>query len=73
MATELFFPGVGSGWLSAHGDGYQVIATLDGVSIWYKCRDARRLERAFYCAALRTLLRRHTRWVASPLSERSFD
>lgn len=67
MATELWFPGVKSGWLSGFGTGeYKVSAELDGIDICYQGPDAKQLEWAFYRAALRTVLRRWLPWIAPP-------
>jgi hypothetical protein len=74
MATELWFPGVKPGWLSGFGTGeYKVSAELDGVDIWYRGSDAPVLERAFYRAALRTVLRRWLPWIAPPVAAKAFD
>ena len=74
MATELWFPGVKSGWLSGFGlKEFSVTAELDGVDIWYRGTDADVLERAFYRAALRTVLRRFLPSIAPPVAHRNFD
>jgi hypothetical protein len=71
MATELFSLWGGlTGWRSQHGnDGYQVTATLDGVSVWYVANDIQTVERAFSQACRRTVLRRILPWLAPPLPE----
>ena len=74
MATELWLPRVKSGWLSGFGTGeHTVSADLDGVDIWYRGTDASVLTRAFYRAALRTVLRRWLPWIAAPVAHRNFD
>lgn len=74
MATELWFPGVKPGWLSGHGlDECTVSAELDGVDILYRGPDADVLERAFYRAALRTVLRRWMPWIAPPVGHKTFE
>jgi len=73
MATELWFPGVKSGWLSGFGTGeYKLNAELDGVDVWYRGPDAEVLKRAYYRAALRTMLRRWLPWIAPPAMERNY-
>jgi hypothetical protein len=73
MATELWFPGVSFGWLSHTGEhGCSLTSELDGVGIWYQGPDAAQLERAFYRAALRTVLRRWLPWLAPPVAKRIF-
>lgn len=73
MAIELWFPGVKAGWLSGFGTGeYKVSAELDDVDICYQGRDAKRLEWAFYQAALRTVLRRWLPWISPPVAELHF-
>ena len=70
MATELWFPGAKPGWLSHTGTyGCKVTAELDGIDIWYQGQDARQLEREFYRAAARTVLRRWMPWIAPPVAE----
>lgn len=73
MATELYFPGMGPAWRSQCADGYQVIADLDEVSIWYRGHDFGKVERAYYRAAVRTLLRRYMPFLATPPAERVFE
>ncbi len=74
MATELWFPCVKEGWLSGFGTGeYKLSAELDGVDICYQGRDARQLERAFYQAALRTVLRRWLPRISPPVAELHFE
>lgn len=73
MATELWFPGVKEGWQSGFGTGeYKVSAELDGIDICYQGPDAKQLGRAFYSAALRTVLRRWLPWLAPPAATRLF-
>ena len=70
MATELFSIWGGlSGWRSQHGFGYQVTATLDGISIWYVGEDIRSVERAFWRACRRTVIRRLIPCLSPPSSE----
>jgi len=71
MATELFsLWGFQSGWRSEGGEiRYQVSATLDGVSIWYRGPSIALVERAFSRACRRTFLRRYLTWLAPPPSE----
>ena len=73
VATELWFPGVKEGWLSHTGQyGCTVTGDLDGIDICYQGPDAGQLERAFYRAALRTVIRRRVPWIAPPVAERKF-
>lgn len=74
MARELWFPGVNPGWLSGFSLAeLTVTAELDGVDIWYRGTDAAVLERAFYGAALRTVLRRWMPWIAPPVGHKKFE
>jgi hypothetical protein len=73
MATELFFPTMGPAWRSQCEEGFQVIAELDDVSIWYRGPDCEQVERAYYRAAVRTVVRRCIPWVARPVAERVFE
>ena len=70
MATELFsvfcLP---TGWRSQRGEGYQVTANLDGVSICYYADDCETVERKVYRACRRTFLRRYLPWIAPPARE----
>ena len=67
MATELFSVYcLQTGWRSRRGAGYQVIADLDGVSIWYLADDCETADRAFYSACRRTFLRRYLPRLAPP-------
>lgn len=73
MATELWFPGVKDGWLSRTGQyGCKVTGELDGIDIYYQGPDAKQLERAFYRAAIRTVLRRWLLWIAPPVANLHF-
>ena len=70
MATELFSVwGFETGWRSQRGNGYQVTADLDGVSIWYRAGNCETVERAFYRACRRTFLRRYLPWLGLPPTE----
>lgn len=70
MATELFSMWGGlTGWRSQHGSGYQVIATLDRIDIWYFGNDLYSVERAFSLACRRTVLRRVMPFIAPPATE----
>ena len=70
MATELFSVlGMQTGWRSQHGDGYQVLAELDGVSIWCWAETVKEVERDFHRACRRTLLRRYFKFLAPPPTE----
>lgn len=70
MATELFsLWGMQTGWRSQHSGGYQVIAELDGVSIWRWAETAQEVEHDFTRACRRTVLRRYFKWLAPPPAE----
>lgn len=70
MATELFsLWGGQTGWRSQRGNGYQVTADLDKVSIWYLADNCETVERAFYRACRRTFLRRYLPWLGLPPTE----
>ncbi len=72
MATELLFPSMPTARRSQCAEGYQVIAELDEASIWYRGADCAQVERAYYLAALRTVLRRAIPRLSPPVSERVF-
>lgn len=71
MATELFsLWGLQTGWRSEGGEvRFQVSATLDGISIWYRAPTVALVEQAFFRACRRTFLRRYLPWLAPPPSE----
>ena len=74
MATELWFPSVKEGWLSHAGQyGCEVTGELDGIDVCYQGPDAGQLERAFYRAALRTVLRLWLPWIAPPVEHKKFE
>lgn len=72
MATELFsLWGLQTGWRSERGGEarYEVSATLDGISVWYRGPTVALVDRAFARACRRTLLRRYLPWLSPPPSE----
>lgn len=67
MATELWSPWGGlTGWRSRRADGYSIYGVLDGVNVYYCSDDQRTVDRAFYRACRRTVLRRIMPFLAAP-------
>ncbi len=67
MTTEIFsLWGRQRGWLSLRNGKYQVSAVLDEHGIWYISTDPKRLERAFYSACRRMVLRRLLPFLTPP-------
>lgn len=71
VATELFsiLCPRQPGWRSQSHPGWDVTATLDGVSIWIEGPTASAVEWAYQRACMRTVARRFLPWIDPPPAE----